>query len=47
MPPWQTQSFEGDEGHYNFWKEFIKTDECQEALKVQHREEFDQMADEC
>mmetsp|Transcript_23402 Transcript_23402/g.70395 ORF Transcript_23402/g.70395 Transcript_23402/m.70395 type:complete len:642 (-) Transcript_23402:1213-3138(-) len=45
-PSYQDQSFDGDEGHANFWKEFIKTDEAQDAMKQQYRDEFDQAADE-
>ena len=35
-----------DDGQAVFWREFMKTDEAQDALKMQYREEYDELADE-
>ena len=35
-----------EDGQVTFWREFMKTDEAQDALKMQYREEYDQLADE-
>ena len=34
------------DGQATFWREFMKTDEAQDALKMQYREEYDELADE-
>lgn len=35
-----------EDGQLTFWREFMKTDEAQDALKMQYREEYDQLADD-